>query len=50
MLLKSYLIVLPDEELGAFQKTVDSQMRDSHGPSGPARFARHRRMVPIEGE
>jgi len=50
VLLKSFLIVLPDEELGAFQKTVDLQMRASHDPSGPARFARHRRMVPIEGE
>jgi hypothetical protein len=50
VLLKSFLLVLPDEELGTFQKTVDSQMRASHDPSGAARFARHRRMVPIEGE
>jgi hypothetical protein len=50
VLLKSFLVVLPDEELGAFQKTVDSQMRDSRDHSGPAPFARHRRMVPIEGE
>lgn len=50
VLLKSFLIVLPDEELGTFQKTVDSQMRASHDPNGPATFARHRRMVPIEGE
>lgn len=50
VLLKSFLIVLPDDELGAFQKTVDSQMRASPDSSGPARFARHRRMVPIEGE
>jgi hypothetical protein len=50
VLLKSFLLVLPEEELGAFQETVDSQMRDSDDPSGPTHFARHRRMVPIEGE
>lgn len=50
VLLKSFLLVLPDEELGAFQKTVESQMRDSHDSSGRAPFTRHRRMVPIEGE
>jgi hypothetical protein len=50
VLLKSFLLVLPEEELGAFQKTVESQIRESHDPSGPARFTRHGRMVPIEGE
>jgi hypothetical protein len=50
VLLKSFLVVLPDEELGAFQKTVDFQMRDSRESASFARFARHRRMVPIEGE
>jgi hypothetical protein len=50
VLLKSFLLVLPDEELAAFQKTVDFQMRESHDPSGPGRYTRHRRMVPIEGE
>ena len=50
VLLKSFLLVLPDEELGAFQKTVDSQTRDSQERPAPDRYARHRRMVPIEGE
>jgi hypothetical protein len=50
VLLKSFLLVLPEEELGAFQKTVESQMRESYDPTDPARFTRHRRMVPIEGE
>ena len=50
VLFKSFLVVLPDEELGAFQKTVDVQVRNPHESSGPARFSRHRRMVPIEGE
>lgn len=50
VLLKSFLLVLPQEELAAFQETVDLQMRNSPDSSGPARFARHRRMVPIEGE
>jgi len=50
VLLKSFLLVLPEEELAAFQKTVDSQMRDSQNTSRPSRFVRHRRMVPIEGK
>lgn len=50
VLLKSFLLVLPEEELAAFQKTVDSQMRDSQNTSSPSRFVRHRRMVPIEGK
>lgn len=50
VLLKSFLLVLPDDELAAFQKTIASQMRASLESSGPPRFIRHRRMVPIEGE
>jgi hypothetical protein len=50
VLLKSFLLVLPSEELGAFQKTVASQMRESQDTTARSRFADHRRMVPIEGE
>jgi len=50
VLLKSFLLVLPDEELATFQKTLDSQMRHSAEVSRTVRLARHRRMVPIEGE
>jgi hypothetical protein len=50
VLLKSFLLVLPEEELGAFQNTVDSQMRRCQDTCSPSRFARHRRMVPIEGK
>lgn len=50
VLLKSFLLVLPEEELAAFQNTVDSQMRDSQNAPGPSRFVHHRRMVPIEGK
>ncbi len=50
VLLKSFLLVLPEEELAAFQRTVDSQMHDFQNTSSPSRFARHRRMVPIEGK
>lgn len=50
VLLKSFLLVLPAEELEAFQKTVASQMRESQDTDARSRFADHRRMVPIEGE
>ena len=52
VLLKSFLMVLPDNELDAFQATVCTQM----GVSKPKkltfsqRFLRHRRVVPIGGE
>lgn len=52
VLLKSFLMALPDDELNAFQATVCSQM----GVSKPKklafsqRFIRPRRMAPIGGE
>jgi hypothetical protein len=52
VLLKSFLIALPDSELGVFETTVCTQM----GVSKPKkltfsqRFLRHRRAVPIGGE
>ena len=52
VLLKSFLMALPDCELGAFETTVCTQM----GVSKPKkltfsqRFLRHRRAVPIGGE
>lgn len=52
VLLKSFLMALPEDELGSFQATVCSQM----GVSKPKkltfsqRLIRHRRMAPIGGE
>jgi len=52
VLLKSFLLALPDNELEAFQATVHTQM----GVSKPKkltlshRFFRHRRVAPIGGE
>ncbi len=52
VLLKSFLMALPDSELEAFQTTVCTQM----GVSKPKkmtlsqRFLRHRRAIPIGGE
>src|SRR5258708_7463859 len=47
---KSFLIALPEGQLGAFQATVleQSQPRESGGPSH--RVIRHRRMTVIAGE
>jgi len=52
VLLKSFLMALPNEELEAFRATVHTQM----GVSQPKkltlsqRLLRHRRMAPIGGE
>ena len=52
VLLKSFLMVLPEDELEPFQATVCTQM----GVSEPKkltfsqRFVRHRRMAPAGGE
>jgi len=51
VLLKSFLLVLPEDQLGAFQKTVRSQM---HAPEPSAfcgeRLIRARRMASVGGE
>lgn len=46
VVLKSFIVVLPDEQLGIFQKSVDFHMR----LPGQAEPNRRRRMVPIERE
>ena len=51
VLLKSFLLVLPDDQMGAFQKTVRSQMRatdPSISQSDP--LVRARRMASVEGQ
>jgi hypothetical protein len=51
VLLKSFLLVLPEDQLGAFQKTVRFQMRASEPPaSHPDQLVRARRMASIGGE
>jgi hypothetical protein len=52
VLLKSFLMALPDDELEPFHATVCTQMGVSK-PKKPTlvqRFVRHRRMAPIGGE
>jgi hypothetical protein len=48
--LKSFLVVIPDDKLGPFQKTVHDQMKASRSASA-ARQASigPRRMAPIAG-
>jgi len=50
VLLKSFLVILPDDQLGAFQKTVLGQMHASERSTRAAHFSYHRRMVPIARE
>jgi hypothetical protein len=52
VLLKSFLMALPDKELGSFQSTVHSQMGVSKPKklSFTQRLIRPRRMAPIGGE
>jgi hypothetical protein len=48
---KSFLIALPDGQLGAFQDTVRQQSRlQEAGVAFPQRVIRHRRMTAIAGE
>jgi hypothetical protein len=46
VLLKSFIVVLPDDQLGVFQKSVDTQMIASPQPDSDHR----RRVALIEGE
>jgi hypothetical protein len=46
VLLKSFILVLPDDQLGIFQKSVDAEMLAPYD-AGPAQ---RRRMVLIEGQ
>lgn len=51
VLLKSFLHVLPEDQLGAFQKTVRTQMHPSNAKATAGHgFVRHRRMAEIAGE
>ena len=51
VLFKSFLIALPDGQLGAFQDTVRQQSRlQEAGVASPQRVIRHRRMTAIAGE
>ena len=48
---KSFLIALPDGQLGAFQQTVREQSQPQENKlSSPHRVIRHRRMTAIAGE
>jgi hypothetical protein len=51
VLLKSFLLVLPADQLGAFQQTIliQSTIRHQEAPSRH-RVIRHRRMTPIAGQ
>jgi hypothetical protein len=46
VLLKSFIVVLPDDQVGGFQKSIDAQMLAPHD----AEPTRRRRMALIEGE
>jgi len=50
VVLKSFLLILPDDQLGAFQKTVNAQMLAAKPSSDVAPLSHHRRMAPIERE
>ncbi len=51
VLFKSFLVVLPDDQLGAFQTTVRQQSQPQEAVAGsPQRVIRHRRMTAIAGE
>jgi hypothetical protein len=50
VLLKSFLLVLPEDQLGAFQKTVRSQMREPEPSAFSERLIRARRMASVGGE
>ena len=49
VLLKSFLVVLPDEQFPAFRSSLNRGLRDS-GVSFAFHLSQRRRMVPIEGE
>jgi len=50
VLLKSFLVILPDDQLGAFQNTVRFQMHASRRSARMAHPSQRRRMAPIERE
>jgi hypothetical protein len=51
VLLKSFLLVLPEDQLGTFQKAVRAHMQaPDPGTLSRPRFLRRRRMVSIEGQ
>jgi hypothetical protein len=51
VLLKSFLCVLPEDQLSAFQQTVRTQMRVSKATASASYSAlRHRRIAPVAGE
>ena len=51
VLLKSFLLVLPKNQLGAFEHSVREQTKVTPRSVAPApRLIRHRRMAPIAGE
>jgi hypothetical protein len=51
VLLKSFLLVLPEDQLGPFQKTVHSQMQvPEPSTSSGERLIRARRMASVGGE
>jgi len=49
ILLKSFLVVLPDDQVLAFQDSV-AQYLDEFTANCSTLLSRHRRMIPIEGE
>jgi trans-aconitate methyltransferase len=51
VLLKSFLVAIPENELDGFEQTYRAQVRAAH-PSQPdrSRLLRHRRIAQIAGE
>jgi hypothetical protein len=50
VVLKSFLVILPDDQLGVFQKTVSTQMRADYPSDKVQPLPRHRRIAPIARE
>ncbi len=51
VLLKSFIVAVPDDQLAGFQTSVSGQMRLFKEPAESRQFAaRHRRMTPIAGQ
>jgi hypothetical protein len=50
VLLKSFLVILPDDQVGAFQRAVHSRMTSSQAQTSHTRLPKHGRMASIERE
>jgi hypothetical protein len=50
VLLKSFLVVLPADQLGVFQQTILDQLKTGPADAAAREVIRHRRMTPIAGQ